>query len=169
MPGRKPKPTALKELAGNAGKRPLNRAEPRPEPKVPDCPAYLVGQARAEWERIAPELLRLGLLTGIDAAALAGYCLAYATVAEAERHLAPAPDGRSRLVVKAPQSGYAMQNPFVGIRNAALDQMRKFLVEFGMTPSSRSRIQVAPAPPADPVEDFLKRRPSAQQTTDRVQ
>ena len=39
--GRKPKPTAMKELEGNPGKRPLNPNEPRPERKAPRCPAWL--------------------------------------------------------------------------------------------------------------------------------
>jgi hypothetical protein len=32
MRGRKPKPTRLKLVAGNPGKRPLNPREPTPEP-----------------------------------------------------------------------------------------------------------------------------------------
>ena len=33
--GRKPKPTAVKVLEGNPGKRSLNTAEPKPEKKAP--------------------------------------------------------------------------------------------------------------------------------------
>lgn len=33
--GRKPKPTALKELEGNPGKRTLNDKEPKPPKKAP--------------------------------------------------------------------------------------------------------------------------------------
>ncbi|MEQ8198694.1 MAG: phage terminase small subunit P27 family, partial [Clostridiaceae bacterium] len=32
--GRKPKPTAIKVLEGNPGKRPLNKNEPKPEKKA---------------------------------------------------------------------------------------------------------------------------------------
>ena len=39
--GRKPKPTAIKELEGNPGKRPLNANEPKPERKAPRCPGWL--------------------------------------------------------------------------------------------------------------------------------
>ena len=34
--GRKPKPTALKVLEGNPGKRPLNLYEPSPEGEMPE-------------------------------------------------------------------------------------------------------------------------------------
>ena len=33
--GRKPKPTAMKELEGNPGKHPLNTSEPKPNKKLP--------------------------------------------------------------------------------------------------------------------------------------
>ena len=36
--GRKPKPTVLKELEGNPGRRPLNKNEPKPNKKAPRCP-----------------------------------------------------------------------------------------------------------------------------------
>jgi hypothetical protein len=46
----------------------------------------------------------------------------------------------------------------VGIANTSLDQMRKFLVEFGMTPASRSRLSVADGDDKneDAFETFMK-------------
>ena len=35
--GRKPKPTAMKELEGNPGKHPLNISEPKPNKKAKAC------------------------------------------------------------------------------------------------------------------------------------
>jgi P27 family predicted phage terminase small subunit len=35
-------------------------------------------------------------------------------------------------------SGYPIQSPYIGIATKAIEQMRKFLSEFGMTPASRS-------------------------------
>ena len=49
--GRKPKPTAMKVLEGNPGKRPLNFAEPHPEKKLPDCPEWLEDEAKAESKK----------------------------------------------------------------------------------------------------------------------
>ena len=42
MAGRKPKPTAIKELEGNPGKRKLNKKEPKPEKGMPVCPEWLL-------------------------------------------------------------------------------------------------------------------------------
>ena len=38
MAGRKPKPTAVKKLEGNLGKRKLNSKEPVPAKGMPACP-----------------------------------------------------------------------------------------------------------------------------------
>jgi len=46
MAGRKPKPTAVKKLEGNPGKRKLNTKEPNPGKGMPDCPAWLLPEAK---------------------------------------------------------------------------------------------------------------------------
>ncbi len=147
MPGRRPKPTALKVLEGNPGKRTLNKLEPKPT-GIPTCPAHLTKEAKKEWKRISKELIRVGLLSSVDRAALAAYCAAYSRWIDAEIGLQKS----ASLIVKSP-SGQPIQNPFVGIINSATDQMRKFLTEFGMTPASRSRLQVTPASDA-PASDW---------------
>ena len=143
MAGRRPKPTNLKLLAGNPGKRALNPGEPNPPLAIPECPAELSDLAKGEWKRISLELLALGLLTELDRAALAAYCQAWAHWMEAVENIK-----KFGLIVRTPPSeknpdGYPIQNPYFAIMNQSMAQMRNFLVEFGMTPSSRSRISVA--------------------------
>ena len=58
-----PKPTHLKVLDGNPGRRPLNPGEPRPQVKVPTCPQHLSPTAKHEWKRLAHQLHVLGILT----------------------------------------------------------------------------------------------------------
>ena len=82
--GRKPKPTALKLLEGNPGKRPLNVDEPKPKKQAPSCPSWLEPEAKKEWKRMAKTLESIGILTEIDKAAFSGYCQAYARWREAE-------------------------------------------------------------------------------------
>ena len=101
---------------------------------ITPCPRFLKKEARTEWKRIAPRLANIGILTEIDRAALAGYCQAYGRWVEAEKKVLEKGE-----VVKS-VNGNIMQNPYLIIANKSMDHMRKFLVEFGMTPSSRSRI-----------------------------
>lgn len=134
----RPKPTALKILQGNPGKRPLNKNEPKPErPKrIPTIPNHLRGAARYEWQRVCRELYDLGLLTTLDRAALAMYCSAYGTYAHAQKKIDELGD-----IYKTPK-GAVVQNPYLGIRNRAIDQTLRLMVEFGMTPSARSRMSI---------------------------
>jgi P27 family predicted phage terminase small subunit len=134
MRGRKPVPTRLKVLAGNPGKRPLNQSEPQPALAFPECPSEVGPTARAEWDRLVPELGELGLLTHFDRAALAVYCGAYALWAEATAAIQ-----KYGAIVKSP-SGYPMQSPYIGIANRQAELMIRLASEFGFTPASRSRI-----------------------------
>ena len=61
--GRKPLPTALKELEGDRGKgrRPLNKDEPTPPQDNVKCPAWLMPEAKKEWKRLAPSLIAMGV------------------------------------------------------------------------------------------------------------
>ena len=83
MAGRKPKPTALKKLEGNPGKRKLNTKEPVPAKGMPDCPKWLLPEAKEEWKRLCQKLSEMGVLTEIDMAAFAAYCQSYARWKEA--------------------------------------------------------------------------------------
>jgi P27 family predicted phage terminase small subunit len=149
MAGRRPKPTHLKLLQGNPGKRPINRQEPKPEMEMPGVPEHLSEAAKAEWTRMGEQLHRLGLLTSIDRSAFAAYCVIYARWVDAEEALK-----KSGPVVRSP-SGYPMLSPYYTVANQSLSQMRTYLTEFGMTPSSRSRTSVRGDEAADPLEEFL--------------
>lgn len=132
--GRKPKPSAIKELEGNPGKRKLNKTEPKPSKKAPKCPTWLDNEAKKEWRRTTKQLVQLGILTEVDMAAFAGYCQAYARWKEAEEFIT-----KHGTIVKTP-SGYWQQVPQVSIAQTYLKIMNKFCEQFGMTPSARSRI-----------------------------
>jgi P27 family predicted phage terminase small subunit len=134
MRGRRPKPSRLKLLTGNPGRRPLNPDEPQPEIAIPECPPELGPVARREWDRLSGELASLGLLTNLDRSALAAYCGAYALWAEATEAIQ-----KFGTMVKSP-SGYPIQSPYVSIANRQAEIMMRIASEFGFTPASRSRI-----------------------------
>ena len=137
MSGPPPKPTALKILQGNPGKRRLNKKEPKPKNEIPTCPTHLCKHGKMEWKRMVKELAVLGLITKIDRAALSGYCTAWGNYVEASIGIS-----KTGYLVKS-RTGVLRINPLVTVQNRALDHLKGFLLEFGMTPASRSRISIS--------------------------
>lgn len=152
MRGPKPTPTALKIVRGNPGKRALPKDEPKPEAGA-DAPDWLSPDAAAHWPLIARQLEDAQVLTVMDAPALALYCEAFARWKKANDHVL-----QHGQVIKSP-TGVLKQSPYVLIANKAHDQMAKLLVEFGMTPSSRSRVSKAkPDEDRNPFAGLVKGR-----------
>lgn len=153
MRGRKPKPTRLKLIAGNPGRRPLNPAEPRITASVPEPPPHLSDVALGEWHRLAPALARAGVLTEFDRAALAGYCSSWASFVAGEEAIR-----ETGHVIKG-YRGSLVVNPHVRVRDRALELMARFAAELGLTPSSRSRIHATPDAGIDPADRFFAHAP----------
>lgn len=147
--GRKPTPTALKELAGNPGKRALNNQEPKPEVEIPACPQNLKGPARTEWNRVTAELVKLGILAKVDRASLAAYCQAWGDYVKASGKVAK----QGEVIIS--DKGNLYQNPWVSIKNSAIDRFVRISSEFGMTPSSRTRIKVEKPTEEDEMIKYL--------------
>ena len=87
MRGRKRVPDNLKRLRGTDQPCRMNANAPEPELEIPECPKHLSDDAKAEWNEIAPELYKLGLLSKIDKSALASYCDSYGRWAQACRRI----------------------------------------------------------------------------------
>lgn len=133
--GRKPKPTHLKVLQGNPGRRPLPADEPKLASCFPDPPSHLSEAARQHWAEVGGMLHEAGILTALDADALAAYCELHARWVEANEKIR-----EYGLVIKSP-SGAPVQSPYFKISAITFDAMKALLVEFGMTPSSRARVK----------------------------
>lgn len=149
MAGRKPKPIAVKKLEGNPGKRKLNTKEPVPAKGMLDCPEWLLPEAKKEWERLADLMNQMGVLTEVDMVAFAAYCQSYARWKEAQEHI------DSEGSTFETDKGYQQQTPWVGIANTNQKLMLQAASEFGLTPSSRSRI-VAGSAKGKELEDEME-------------
>ena len=134
--GPTPKSPHLKALEGNPGKRPLKGNNAKPRSVAPDCPDWLAAEAKAEWKRLAPEMERLGLLTILDRAAFSCYCQSFARWVQAQAIL------REHGTMYVTASGRMRERPEVAMAGSSLKLMRAFAVEFGLTPSSRSRFSL---------------------------
>ena len=149
--GPAPKPSALVLLEGNPGKRPLTTLEPQPRRIAPKCPPYLDEAAKAEWRRLVPVLRRMRVLTEGDYMMLGSLCQAYSTMMKAQAKLT-----ESGLLFKT-QTGYVQQSPLLGIVNSCVETITRLAREFGLSPASRSRLQMLSrddAGPSDGILDF---------------
>ena len=152
MAGRKPLPTHLKLVKGTARSHRLNKDEPKPSVGAPEPPAHLDERAKAKFVTMAEMLARHGVMTELDTGALARYVVVWCRWVDAEAEIK-----RRGPVVKT-NNDNIIQNPFLAVANKCLLQMAQLESEFGMTPSSRSRIRMAePAETIDPFEEFLNR------------
>jgi len=129
--GRKPRPTALKLIDGNPGKRPLPENEPMPT-GAPICPKHLSGTAKTLWQRIKRSMPP-GLYTLADSPLLAAYCEAWADHVGATKALQL--DGS--LVVYN-DKGVAVINPLLRIRNNAASTMVSISARLGLSPADRA-------------------------------
>ncbi|MBK5292166.1 MAG: phage terminase small subunit P27 family [Acidobacteriia bacterium] len=137
--GPAPKPTGHRILEGNLGKRPLKDREPRPRQIAPKCPKHLDAEARREWRRMVPILIRMRLLTEANQYLLANLCQSFSTLAKAQQKLS-----ETGLLRKTP-SGYLQQNPMLSVVNGCIEIIANLSREFGLTPRSRIRLQAGPA------------------------
>ncbi len=165
MKGKKPIPTNLKVIHGTAQPCRMNPNEPKPEKAgCPKAPKTLSIEARKHWRRITKDLEACGVLTNIDQDALAVYCELYAQWVEAGNMIR-----KKGMVIADPryadrktESGKAMVvpilSPYFRASMKLSDQMKQMLVEFGMTPSSRTRVQVRKDHPEDSFDNWQKQR-----------
>lgn len=132
--GRKPKPTALKELQGNPGKRPLNKDEPQFSDIVAvEPPEWLSEMAVQMWQTVVPELLANKILTVADLHNVEAFCMAYSRWREAENNVK-----MNGITIKTEAT--VIKNPAVTVANEALRQIVQFGSLLGLDPSSRTRL-----------------------------
>lgn len=133
MSGPPPKPTALKLLAGNPGHRKLNDKEPKPRVgSEPPASIRAEPELLAEWNRQAPRLTRLGLLTEIDDDALAMLCC-----------------------LQVAFSDWVKGDVKTGALIELSKELRALWSRFGMTPADRARVKVEQPPPETKLGRFV--------------
>lgn len=167
--GRNRKSASAHKLQGTYQKvRHAGVKTPEAPPGVPKPPKDLEGDALAEWRRMVDRLSAVGSLSAVDDAALYQYARLFAeteaiavtqvetaaTIALLEENL-HGEDRQDLLAVcqeitklKQLESRYTTQ-----IRQGRM-AIRQFLVEFGMTPSARTRVRLPEKPEQDPFDEF---------------
>lgn len=163
--GPPPKPSKLKKLQGTYRKDRAAARELVAKPGVPPRPTWLNAEGKAEWDRVVPQLEALGILAVIDQSMLADYCTAHALAVNATKKYQ-----REGMTIKV--NGQLQKHPAVKIAQEARAQAARLAGEFGLSPSSRTRISTPagddalnaanekmkranPAAPPDAAADFL--------------
>lgn len=149
MAGRPPKPTALKVVAGNPGKRALNHQEPDPtylqDLSAPDWLSRVPGAVEV-WDELAPKLRAAKLLTEVDVQALAQLA-----VSLAHFRIAATKTGENLVKHKLVENeeGEPVEagehiNPWMLVQSMSFKQSNALMAQFGMTPAARTRVAINP-------------------------
>jgi P27 family predicted phage terminase small subunit len=147
MKGRTPKPTALKVITGNPGKRSSNKQEPDPEYLMDlEPPVWLHASAKDVWNEVAPHLAAAKLLTQVDVQALAMGCIAIAQYRQAVR-VTGDDLVKSKVVLdedEKPVAAGEHLNPWLIVQSMSFKQAMAIFQQFGMSPAARTRIAIQP-------------------------
>ncbi|MEO8277764.1 MAG: P27 family phage terminase small subunit [Thermoanaerobaculia bacterium] len=157
LDGRRRKPSHLRIVDGNRGKRAAPKKEPKPTRGIPATPSHVKADelAHAEWARLVTitNAPRTGVLTLADGPMLEATVLAYSTFRQAFAALTKG------LTYKcATKSGGVMyrQRPEVFI---AADAWRRYitgLTHFWLSPAARGKVAtIADDEEKDPAAEFL--------------
>lgn len=150
--GRRAKPTALKLVEGNPGKRPLNTKEPTPKNMLAkkDAPKTMGMVGKIIWVKVLKEAPD-GMLSSLDFAELERFCNAYEYYNSAKDKV-----DTIGLVVMLP-NGTEVPNAFLQVMNKQGEIMSSAASKLGLTPADRQRLKIDTneAPKTDPFSKFF--------------
>ncbi|MFZ2635564.1 MAG: phage terminase small subunit P27 family [Rectinemataceae bacterium] len=157
-------PTQMKVIRGTfrANEAPANEPIPPKLDQAPRPPSHLNRWAKLMWKDTASELLSLGMLAKIDLYSLEILCEQYGLYRELKDAIThrTMPDGKKKKISFAQYlAGQNSQTiPEYASMKSAFERYTALLKEFGLSPASRSRMDIprAPAKTKDPMEDLLE-------------
>jgi P27 family predicted phage terminase small subunit len=159
MKGRKRTSTALKVLKGTNQPSRINQNE-MPViviTKIPHPPKWFSPLARKIYKDCTRTLMASRILSKVDLQLLVAYCHEYSNYLEIMEKFDT--DIEEQIVTSITKSGSIKQiNPLFKIAMASLDRAKIIGVEFGLTPSSRSKVNILFGNTQDPFQAFLSRR-----------
>lgn len=136
-------PAGLKLVNGrsdgrDSGGRPV-APPPNFERLAPEPPEWLSTEARAEWDRVVPELEALDLLKTADRAMLIAYCETW------DMYMTAVLKVRAEgMTIVNPDSGLEKKHPVLAVVTEMAGLLRGFAREFGLTPSAEGGLVKAP-------------------------
>ena len=156
MPGPPPKPTAALRLAGS-WRASTREREPVLPLVVPQPPTWLQTSAQEAWNDLIACIGPMRVLTNADALALAmfaTYLAEWRTVTEMLNRY-----GEATVVERDGEVVEIKRSPYVKMQLDYGLMIRRFMQEFGLTPSARTRVAQTHEP--DNVDAIFSRKAAA--------
>jgi P27 family predicted phage terminase small subunit len=154
-PGPPKQPTAIRLLRGNPSKEAIATEEPKPPTGAPTKPAGLPADAGVIWDATVALLATVtGLLTVADGATVELFARTLARY----RALEAFTEANGPVLVLRDDKGqvrFAQPSPHASLAAKLLPQLRGLAAELGLSPSARTRINIAPVPAVDELTAFL--------------
>ncbi len=149
--GPKPATTDLKVLSGTF-RADRDNETPRAAPIMPEIPDWLPAEAKEKFEKEAPALVSLGILTAIDGDQFGLYCLYMTRAAEAEKEI----EKYGLLIASAREDGARVKNPACQLARDYGAAACRLADKFGLNAVSRNNVSVHHEPAEiDPMEQLL--------------
>lgn len=133
------KPTHLKVLEGNPGKRPVAANSPKPNPVAPKCPTDAPAEVKKMWRKLAPALENLNLLTEVDGEGLA---IALGHAALASKALKELMDPDAKISDDDSHNQRQRKHPAAQVFRDNSEAFLKWSQEFGLSPAARNKIDL---------------------------
>jgi P27 family predicted phage terminase small subunit len=156
-------PSRIKVIKGTfrPDRAPANEPDPLVITSVPRAPSHLNRWAKQMWNATARELVRLRMFTTLDTYSLEVLCEQYGIYRELKESITHKKvEGKLQKITLAEYlaTRNSQTMPEFTAMKGAFERYSALLKEFGLSPSSRSRIDLLGEPPAtkDPMEDLLK-------------
>lgn len=101
---------------------------------VPRAPAWLSREAKQEWTRVVPALIRRRVLTAEELGTVEAYCTAAGLVRHCQEVIAAAGAG-------ADGTEETKRHPAFQTMFQAMTESRRLSAELGLTPTSRNKVR----------------------------
>lgn len=135
------KPTDLKLLHGNPGKRQLDD-EPKPKKMIPERPKDMDEGAVKIWKKLAPKLSQLGLLTEVDGDSLRNLCQIRSRLEKIYNGIAA-------------NGGELISTEYTKLEKQYLQLYRLYAADFGLSPRGRTGLSVGGEKKTSEFENLL--------------
>lgn len=161
--GNRPKPTRLKLLEGNPGRRKINTLEPVAKSEIPRMPAWLktFPVAKKEWKRESELLFKMGILSNAESGILAMRCYLASQIQELV--LSIQIEGRVITITDFNSKGEEIS--VTKKTNPKCLQLQNIITEYrhhgsllGLDQVSRTRMKADPPEMKSKAEQFMNRK-----------